>query len=281
MIRMIWTLSFFCVFIFSALILGQHMEEEKARIDGKILDMEKKPVAQAEVQLNHRETNRIYTSKSNKKGEFAFRMLLAGKYVMTITKEGYKSYSMELELQPGSIQGFEINLAKELSSEQKSQQEAYSSFQKGIEMAKENKIDEAIEAFRKAAELKTDFAEAYINLGILLFQRAKNQEAEKVLVRALELKSEEPKAKEILGNIYFDEAKALLQGDKIDEALEKLKTSYSYNPGYSYTIYLLGYAYSKKGIKEEAIKYFEAFLQMEPNAPQAAHVKEILESLKK
>jgi len=226
---MIWALRFFCVFIFSALILGQQMEEEKARIDGKILDMEKKPVAQAEVQLNHRETNRIYTSKSNKKGEFAFRMLFAGKYVMTITKEGYKSYSMELELHPGSIQGFEINLAKEFSSEQKNQQEASLSFQKGIEMAREDKIDEAIEAFRKAAELKADFAEAYINLGILLFQRAKDEEAEKVLVRTLELRPEEPKAKEILGNIYFAKAKALLQDDKIDEALEKLKTSYSYN----------------------------------------------------
>jgi regulator of sirC expression with transglutaminase-like and TPR domain len=43
----------------------------------------------------------------------------------------------------------------------------------------------------------------------------------------------------------------------------------------------LGYAYSQKGLKEEAIKSFEAFLQLEPNAPQAAQVKEILENLKK
>jgi len=60
-----------------------------------------------------------------------------------------------------------------------------------------------------------------------------------------------------------------------------LKASYSYNPDYSYTSYLLGYAYHKKENREESIKYFEAFLQMEPNAPQASQVREILESLKK
>ena len=108
-----------------------------------------------------------------------------------------------------------------------------------------------------------------------------DEEAERVLVRALELKPEEPKTKEMLGKINFAKAKALLQDDRINEALEKLKASYSYNPDYSYTSYLLGYAYYKKENREESIKYFEAFLQMEPNAPQASQVREILESLKK
>jgi tetratricopeptide (TPR) repeat protein len=243
--------------------------------------MKKMPLAQAEIQLNHQATNRIFHSKSNKKGEFAFRMLFAGKYVLTVTKEGYKSYSMDVELQPGSRQEFEITLADELSSDEKNQQEAFSSFQKGIELAKENRTDEAVKAFRKATELKTDFAEAYSNLGILLFQQAKDEEAEEALLRAIELKSDESQVKVFLGNLYFLKAKALLQDDRINEALEKLKASYSYNPDYSYTSYLLGYAYHKKENREESIKYFEAFLQMEPNAPQASQVREILESLKK
>jgi Flp pilus assembly protein TadD len=280
-IKRIWIVGFLCAFILSGLIFSQPMEEEHARLDGKILDMKKMPLAQAEIQLNHQATNRIFHSKSNKKGEFAFRMLLAGKYVLTVTKEGYKSYSMDVELQPDSGQEFEITLADELSSDEKNQREAFSSFQKGIELAKENRTDEAVKAFRKATELKTDFAEAYINLGILLFQQAMDEEAERVLVRALELKPEEPKPKEFLGKINFAKAKALLQNDRINEALEKLKASYSYNPDYSYTSYLLGYAYHKKENREESIKYFEAFLQMEPNAPQASQVREILESLKK
>ena len=226
-IERIWIVGFLCAFILSGLIFSQPLEEEHARLDGKILDMKKMPLAQAEIQLNHQATNRIFHLKSNKKGEFAFRMLLAGKYVLTVTKEGYKSYSMNVELQPGSGQEFEITLADELSSDEKNQREAFSSFQKGIELAKENRTDEAVKAFRKATELKTDFAEAYINLGILLFQQAMDEEAERVLVRALELKPEEPKTKEFLGKINFAKAKALLQDDRINEALERLKASYS------------------------------------------------------
>ena len=277
----IWALIFFYGFIFSNLALGQQMEDETAKLEGKILDIDNNPIIQAEIQLTHQGTSHIYSSKSNKKGKFEFRILLAGKYVMTVKKEGYKDHSMELELRAGSHQGFEINLVKELSADQKNEQDAYLSFQKGTALAKENRTDEAVKAFRKATELKTDFAEAYINLGILLFQQAMDEEAERVLVRALELKPEEPKTKEILGNINFVKAKALLQDDRINEALEKLKASYSYNPDYSYTSYLLGYAYHKKENREESIKYFEAFLQMEPNAPQASQVREILESLKK
>ena len=87
--------------------------------------------------------------------------------------------------------------------------------------------------------------------------------------------------KEILANIHFEKAKALLQKDKFDEALEELKISYDYNPNYPYTSYLFGYTYSKKGMNKEAIKYFDAFLQMAPDSPQASKVKEIVENLKK
>jgi tetratricopeptide (TPR) repeat protein len=271
----------FCFLVFSGICFGLPQEEEQARLEGKILDTENKPLAEVDIQLKNLGTNKLFAVKSNKKGEFAFRMLFPGKYVLTAIKKGYKTHSLELELNSDSPQRLAINLAKELSAEEKSRLEAVSYFQKGVELAKEDKIDEAVSAFRTASELKPDFTEAYINLGLLLFRQAKDEEAEKALLKALELKSEEPKIKATLGSIYFEKAKILLQADKIDEALEQLKVSYSYDPGYSYTSYLLGYAYSKKGVKEEAIKYFEAFLQMEPNSPQAPQVKEILESLKK
>jgi tetratricopeptide (TPR) repeat protein len=175
----------------------------------------------------------------------------------------------------------EIDLAREPSEEQKKRQEALALFQNGVSLAQADKLEEALDAFRKAVELKPDFAEAHINLGLLLYRQGKADEAEKALLKALELKPEESKTKEALADIYFEKAKELLQLEKIDEALEKLKLSSGFNPNYPFTNYLLGYAYTQKGMKEEAIKSFEAFLQLEPNAPQAAKVKEILETLKK
>jgi tetratricopeptide (TPR) repeat protein len=277
----ILVISFLAVLFFPVLGLGQEEGEEMAQLAGKVLDLEKKPIAQAEIQLKHQGTGQALSIKTNKKGEFTFRRLFPGKYSLTSVKEGYKSIYQELELEAGASRMVEIDLAREPSEEQKKRQEALALFQNGVSLAQADKLEEALDAFRKAVELKPDLAEAHINLGLLLYRQGKADEAEKALLKALELKPEESKTKEALADIYFEKAKELLQLDKIDEALEKLKLSSGFNPNYPFTNYLLGYAYTQKGMKEEAIKSFEAFLLLEPNAPQAAKVKEILENLKK
>ena len=277
----ILVISFMAVLFFPVLGLGQEEGEEMAQLAGKVLDLEKKPIAQVEIQLKHQGTGQALSIKTNKKGEFTFRRLFPGKYSLTSAKEGYKSIYQELELEAGASRMVEIDLAREPSEEQKKRQEALALFQSGVSLAQADKLEEALDAFRKAVELKPDLAEAHINLGLLLYRQGKADEAEKALLKALELKPEEPKTKEALADIYFEKAKELLQLDKTDEALEKLKLSSGFNPNYPFTNYLLGYAYTQKGMKEEAIKSFEAFLQLEPNAPQAAKVKEILENLKK
>ena len=277
----IWALGFGLILLVSGLSIGQEEEQEQARLEGKVMDVEKKPLPEVEIQCKNLGTSQVIAAKSNKKGDFVVRTFFPGKYLLTAAKEGYVTHSLEIELTPGSAQRLTITLAKALSAEQKNQQEAFASFQKGVELANEKKLDEAVAAFRTATELNPNFAEAYINLGMLLFQQTKDDEAEKALLKALELKPDEPKIKTTLGSLYFEKARVLLEADKVDEALEHLKTSYSYNPEYSYTSYLLGYAYSNKGNNEEAIKYFEAFLAKEPNSPQAPKVKEIVEKLKK
>jgi len=277
----ILVISFMAVLFFPVLGLGQEEGEEMAQLAGKVLDLEKKPIAQVEIQLKHQGTGQALSIKTNKKGEFTFRRLFPGKYSLTSAKEGYKSIYQELELEAGASRMVEIDLAREPSEEQKKRQEALALFQNGVSLAQADKLEEALDAFRKAVELKPDLAEAHINLGLLLYRQGKADEAEKALLKALELKPEESKTKEALADIYFEKAKELLQLDKIDEALEKLKLSSGFNSNYPFTNYLLGYAYTQKGMKEEAIKSFEAFLQLEPNAPQAAKVKEILENLKK
>jgi len=67
----------------------------------------------------------------------------------------------------------------------------------------------------------------------------------------------------------------------MDEALERLKQAYNFRADHAYVNFLLGYLYQKKEMKNEAIKHFEAFLQLAPNAPQVKDVKKLLENLKK
>ncbi len=261
--------------------LQEELEEETAQFTGRVLDLEKNPIAQAGLRLKSLGTGKTLSGSTSKKGEFAFRLLSPGKFSLTVVKEGYQSISKEIDLQAGTAPKVEISLAREPSEEQKKRKEALALFQSGMSLAQADKLDEALAAFRGAAELKPDFAEAHINLGLLLLRQGKTDEAESALQKALELKPDEARAKEALANIYFDKAKDLLQLDKFDEALEKLKRSSELVPDNPFTCYLLGYGYTQKGMKAEAIASFEAFLRLKPDAPQAPKVKEILENLKK
>ncbi len=255
--------------------------QSKAKLEGTVLNINKEAIPQAEVQLKHEDSGQMFYFKSNKEGEFSSSSLPAGNYNLTVEKEGYKSYTGELKLSPKRIQKIKVTLVKEIAEEQEREEQAIAYFKKGTELSGKNKLEEAIQAFQKAVELKEDFFEAYVNLGAFLFQQQKDDEAEKALLKAFELRPEESKPKEILADINFEKAKILIQENKMGEALEKLKQSYNFRADHAYVNFLLGYLYHEKEMKEEAIKHFEAFLQLSPNAPQVKDVKKILKSLKK
>jgi tetratricopeptide (TPR) repeat protein len=252
----------------------------KPKLEGKVLNINKEAIPQAEVQLKHEDSGQMFYFKSNKEGEFSSPSLPAGNYNLTVEKEGYKSYTGELKLSLNMIEEIKVILVNESADEQKREEEAIAYFKKGTELSRENKLEEAIQAFQKAVELKEDFFEAYVNLGAFLFQQQKDIEAEKALFKALELRPEESKPKEILADINFEKAKILIQENKMDEALERLKQSYNFRADHAYVNFLLGYLYHDNEMKEEAIKHFEAFLQLAPNAPQVKDVKKLLERLK-
>lgn len=255
--------------------------QSKAKLEGTVLNINKEAIPQAEVQLKHEDSGQMFYFKSNKEGEFSSPSLPAGNYNLTVEKEGYKTYAGELKLSPNITQKIKVTLVKEMTLDQKREEEAIAYFKKGTKLSRENKSEEAIQAFKKAVELKEDFFEAYVNLGAFLFQQQKDEEAEKALLKALELRPEESKPKEILADIDFEKAKILIQKNKLDEALERLKQAYNFRADHAYVNFLLGYLYNEKGMKEEAIKHFEAFLKLAPNAPQVKDVKKLLESLKK
>ena len=267
--------------VISVAIYAQVVEQARLKLEGTVLNINKEAIPKAELQLKHGSSGQIFYSKGNKNGEFSCQSLPSGDYILTVKKEGYKTYTGELELRPNFNQKIKVTLVKEDTLEQKMEKEAITYFKKGVKFSRENKLEEAIQSFQKAVEIKEDFVEAYVNLGAFLFQQQKDDEAEKVLLKALELRPEESKPKEILAAINFEKAKILIKENKIDEALERLKQAYSFRADHAYVNFLLGYIYHEKEMKDEAIKHFEAFLQLEPNAPQAKEVKKLLESLKK
>jgi tetratricopeptide (TPR) repeat protein len=285
MMRFIKYSSFFCLVTILFLTIGvksaQIDKRTRARLEGIIINIEQEAIFDATIQLKHEETGQTFQEKSNEKGRFSFAFLTPGNYIVNVQKKGYETYTGELEFRPNTSKEIKFTLVREERSEEKLEKEAISAFEQGVKLAGENNDNEAIQAFQRAVELKKDFAEAYMNLGILLFRQQKDDEAEKAFLKALELKPEESLAQKHLAEINYEKARSLIQKNKIDEALEKLKLAYSYKADHVYVNYLLGYVYYKKEMKDEAIKHLNAFLQLEPDTARAEKVKKLLENIKK
>jgi len=284
MIRFIKYSSFIWLITIIFLSIGvnsaQIDKQAKSRLDGTIIDIDQEAIFEATIQLKHDETGKTFQEKSDEKGRFSFAFLIPGSYIVNVQKDGYKTYTGKLEFLPNASKEIGFTLVREETSEEKWEKEAISAFEQGVKLAGENKDNEAIQAFQRAIELKRDFAEAYMNLGILFFRHKKDDEAEKAFLKALELKPEESLPKNHLAEINYERGKSLLQKNKNDEALEKLKIAYSYKENHVYVNYLLGYVYYKKDMKEEAIKHLNAFLQLEPDTARAEKVKKLLEEIK-
>ena len=74
-------------------------------------------------------------------------------------------------------------------------------------MKDQGKLDEAVACYRRALELKPDFAEAHNNLGVALKEQGKLDEAVACYRRALELKPDFAEAHNNLGIALKDQGK--------------------------------------------------------------------------
>ena len=90
----------------------------------------------------------------------------------------------------------------------------------------QGKLDEAVACYRRALELKPDYAEAHNNLGIALKDQGKLDEAVACYRRALELKPDYAEAHGNLGNALKDQGKS-------DEAVACYRRALELKPDYA------------------------------------------------
>ena len=93
-------------------------------------------------------------------------------------------------------------------------------------MKDQGKLDEAVACYRRALELKPDYAEAHDNLGNALKDQGKLDEAVACYRRALELKPDYAEAHNNLGNALKDQG-------KLDEAVACYRRALELKPDYA------------------------------------------------
>jgi tetratricopeptide (TPR) repeat protein len=127
----------------------------------------------------------------------------------------------------------------------------------GVILKSQGKIDDAIEALRKAVLIDPHYADAHYNLGITLQNRGKLDEAIEAYTQALLLN---PQYAEAHNNIGV----ALYSKGQIDRAIEVFIKALSIHPHYAEAYYNLGNALQSKNKVDHAITAYEKALLLNP-----------------
>ena len=127
-----------------------------------------------------------------------------------------------------------------------------------LSLKDQGKPDEAVACFRRALELKPDYAEAHYNLGNALKDQGKLDEAVACYRRALELKPDFAEAHNNLGIVLSDQGKP-------DEAIACYRRALELKPDYAGAHSNLGNILKDQGKPDEAAACFRRALELKPD----------------
>jgi thiol-disulfide isomerase/thioredoxin/exonuclease VII small subunit len=159
------------------------------------------------------------------------------------------------------------------------QDEAQELITQGRNFAMNGGLEQALQAFKKAAELrKGQCAECLQSIGMIYFQIAQYKESATALKQALALK---PENEAVLTNMYGvalylqDDKKTL--SDAIAAFQKAIELSKDTVPKAHYN---LGFALLKIGKDAEGVAELKKYVQMEPTHPNAETAREIIDNPK-
>jgi tetratricopeptide (TPR) repeat protein len=128
---------------------------------------------------------------------------------------------------------------------------------------------EAQENFKRAIELKSDYAPAHFQLAMVYYNQGKLDEA---ISKMEETKNIVPFD---LG-LAFQLGVAYYQKENYQKAKEELERVILFEPNYANALYFLGLTYDKLGNKEKAIEKFKKVAELNPDVEE---VKKIISNL--
>jgi len=143
--------------------------------------------------------------------------------------------------------------------------------------------DGAEASYKKAIELKADYAEAYNGLANIYNAQRKFDQAATASAKAMELSSALGASGGATGNAdaMFNQGVILWNAGKIADAKKQFEGAVAANPNHAEAHYQLGMALVNEGNLAGAATEFETYLKIAPTGPNAATAKNILGSLPK
>lgn len=316
-----------CAVAIGLAIVSAPASAQTGQVKGKVVDAKGEPVEGAKISLLNQQTNRTLETRTNKKGEYIQVGLSIGKYRLTASKGDLtdgRDVDVRLEmathdftLAPG--RGGPTGSKEEVAKARAKADAATKSFNEGVVLSNEGKLDEATAKFQEVLAVIPSCPECYANLGTVHMRGKKYDEAEAAFKKAIELKPEFAEAYSGLANLYnttkkfdlaaeaskkamelnaatpggaagagggagasasFNQGVILWNAGKIPEAKAQFEQAVKLDPTMAEAQYWLGMSLLNSGDTATAKPKFEAYLKLAPTGQYAETAKSIVASIK-
>ncbi len=311
----------FLVFSFLAGFGLAQEQMGKGRITGTVVDEAGNPVEGAFITVESISTETRLEGKSDKKGHFAVAGMGTGMWQVTASKPGYASSYVQMNIRQLVMNPPITFTLKKMTglAALKTDEKSFALFDRGNDLLKEEQFDEALKVFAeflatypeiyqvhlnigtcylkkddldkavaefqlvldKALQTHGDYKKdpeatfrAFSGLGEVYLKKGDFQSAQKQFSQALEISPKDEVAAYNVGEVFFS-------NQQIDEAIKYFELAIRIKKDWSKPYVKLGYAYLNKGDFAKSLEYFNAFLQIDPENPEAPQVKNVIAAIEK
>jgi tetratricopeptide (TPR) repeat protein len=288
-------------------------------ITGTVVDAQGNPVADAKITIEQTDgVTRKFETKSDKKGSFiqiglqsaSFKVTAEAKAgTATATARVSQRGPSNVKLVIGGGTGNDPAVAAKTAELRKA-------FDEGVALSREGKYDDSVAAFNRAIALNPKCPDCFYNIGFAYAQKKDFAQSEENYKKALEVKPDYAEAYNGLANIYnaqrkfdlaadasakasqlsaaapgalqggnadslYNEGVILWNGGKIPDAKAKFQAAIAANPNHAESHYQLGMALVNEGKLQDAGAEFNTYLKLSPEGPNAATAKALVAQLPK
>lgn len=282
-------------------------------VKGKVIDANSQPLQGVTITVESVDgSGRKFTTKTDKKGEFVQLLTSSGAYRITASDPKIGSASNDTKVVLGKVSEMTIVLAPStVANNAGKAAELKKVFEEGVAASKAGNHDEAIAKFQAAMEISPQCFDCEFNIGVAYMAKKDEKQAEDAWKKAIEMKPDYAEALNALSTLYnnqkrFDEAAAMSakaasaggggggsadaifnQGiilwnqGKIADAKVKFEEAIKANPNHPEAHYQFGMALLNEGKLAEAVAEFETYVKLAPDGQYATQAKGMIAQLKK
>ena len=284
---------------------------QSTMIKGKVVDAKGTPLVGVAIAIEAVGGTRKLTTKTDKRGEFIQLLTESGQYRVTATDEKAGVGQTELRVNLGRVSEANLVLAPATSANNDAKAaELKKAFEEGVAASRTGNHDAAIAKFQAALAVSPACFDCQFNIGVAQLAKKDDKAAEEAWKKALELKADYAEALNALSTLYnnqkrFDEAAAMSakaaaaggagggadaifnQGiilwnqGKIAEAKVKFEETIKANASHADAHYQLGMALLNEGKLPEAVSAFESYIKLDPTGQYSTQAKGMIAQLKK